>query len=170
MHAKYAYSTPYSTSYFHLIRKWEYEPSCKIKWLRRFHQFCNFLDQKMSLLTLMTINKSYVHHWTNLIKTLHFSTHMTIFRVITFFIKEVAKLVGVQNFCENRLNHLILHEGWYTQFRIRWIFRNLKIFGLFGGVSNEKLNVTHPGKNWKEWTISYQKILWKDVSSFSRNF
>ena len=52
---------------------------------------------------------SHAHHWIRLIKTLHLSTHMTIFEVIIFLIKKVAKLIETQKFCQNRLNHLILH-------------------------------------------------------------
>ena len=76
-----------------------------------------------------------------------------------------------QKFCHHRLNHLFLHRGSYSQFLIWWILRKLVFFGIFWGVSNEKLFVTP----WKElekitWTCCtlYQKIVPKDVSSFSR--
>ena len=98
---------------------------------------------------------------------------MAIFKIIIFSIKKVAKLIETQKFCHHRLNHLFLHRGLYSQFLIRWILRKLVFFGLFWGVSNEKLFVIPPGKNWKKitWTCctSYQKIVQKDGSSFSRN-
>ena len=74
---------------------------------------------------------------------------MTIFGVINFLIEKVAKLVETQNFCQNCFNHLILHQGSYSKFWTRWIFRKLKKFGHFRGVSNENLIVTPPGKDWK---------------------
>ena len=46
---------------------------------------------------------------------------MTIFWIIVFLIKKVAKLVETQNFCHYRLNHIILLQGSYSHFRIRWI-------------------------------------------------
>ena len=103
---------------------------------------------------------------------LNLSTNMALFKIIIFLIKKVAKLVETQKFCHHRLEHLFLHWGSYSQFVIWWILRKLVFLVLFWGVSNEKLFVTPPGKNWKKitWTCctSYQKIVQKDVSSFSR--
>ena len=91
-----------------------------------------------------------IHHWIFLVKTLRLSTHMPIFKIIIFLIKKVAKLVETQKFCHHRLNHLFLHRVSYSQFFIWWKLRKLVFFGLFWGVSNGKLFVTPPGKNWKK--------------------
>ena len=67
-----------------------------------------------------------------------------------FFDQKVAKLVKTQKSCQNRFNRLISHQGSYSDFRNRWIFRKLKIFALFRGVSNENLILTpleRTGKN-----------------------
>ena len=47
---------------------------------------------------------------------LHLKTHMTILGVIIFD-QKVANLIETQKFAQNRLNHLILHDGSYSQFR-----------------------------------------------------
>ena len=73
----------------------------------------------------------------------------------------MAKLVET----ENRLNHLTLHLSSYFQFRIKWIFRKLKIFCLLNP-SEKKLERL---KLIMLYTIS-KKILRKDVYSFTRKF
>ena len=65
----------------------------------------------------------------------------------------MANLVETQTFCQYRLNHLILRWGSNFHFQIRWIFRKVRIFGIFRGASYEKLILTLSGKNWKEWTL-----------------
>ena len=93
-----------------------------------------------------------MHHWICLVKTLRLSTHMTIFLIIIFLIKKVAKLVETQKFRHHRLDHSFLHQGSYSHFLIWWIFRKLAFYHLFWGISNEKIYVTPPGRNWKKIT------------------
>ena len=114
-----------------------------------------------------------MHHWICLVKTLRLSTHMTIFWIIIFLIKKVAKLVETQKFHHHRLDHSFLHQGSYSHFLIWWIFRKLAFYHLFWGISNEKIYVTPHGRNWKKLLVScsttYQKMLHKDVFSFPNN-
>ena len=114
-----------------------------------------------------------MHHWICLVKTLRLSTHMTIFWIIIFLIKKVAKLVETQKFHHYRLDHSFLHQGSYSHFLIWWIFRKLAFYHLFWGISNEKIYVTPPGRNWKKLLVfcstTYQKMLHKDVFSFPNN-
>ena len=98
---------------------------------------------------------SVIHLQICLVKTLCLSTHMTIFWIIIFLIKKVAKLVETQKLCHHRLNHLCLHKGPYSQFLIWWILKTLAFFGRFWGVSNEKLFVTPSGKYWKKLSMLY---------------
>ena len=57
---------------------------------------------------------------------------------------------------------------------IWWIFRKLEFYHFLWGISNEKVKVTLPDRNWKKSylvisAILYQNNLPKDVSSLSKN-
>ena len=72
------------------------------------------IDEKWSVDGFLTI--FYLHHWTYLIKMLHSSTHMTIFGLIFFLIKKVAKLVETQKFWQQYHNQIISDQGSYSYF------------------------------------------------------
>ena len=78
----------------------------------------------------------------------HFSTSWLswmIFSGVFTSLKQTKKILAIfvetQKFWHHRLNHLFLHRVLYSQFFIWWILRKLVFFGLFWGVSNEKLYV-----------------------------
>ena len=73
---------------------------------------------------------SYVHHWIYVVMTLHLNTHMTIFGIKIFFDEKLKKLFATHFY--HLLNHWILFKSWYSNFLIRWKFRMLKFWCLFG--------------------------------------
>ena len=94
----------------------------RLEWTRNYFLvvFWPFLVKKSPSRDPIDLQKSsHVHDWNHLIKTLHLNTHMTIFGVVNFLTKKVAKLVETQKFCDQRLNRSILHTDSYYHFPIR---------------------------------------------------
>ena len=66
----------------------------------------NFRKKRPILGTVLTLKLFYILDC--LAKTLRLSTQLSIFWVIIFLAKKVAKLVETQNFCDPRLNYIFI--------------------------------------------------------------
>ena len=89
----------------------------RLEWTRNDFWWC-IEHLKFSFWGLYRPSKnSHVHYWVYLIKTLHLNTHMTIYGVVIFLIKKVAKLVQTQKFCHQRLNErlYVTRKNWKNE-------------------------------------------------------